>query len=527
MSKQSYSVLVVEDIESTNMAICLCMEKYHMFDFKIKSAFSISQARKLLSEQTFDFIVLDLGLPDGTGEELLGYLSSHEITDHTKVIVLTGDIEEKRRKQLFMMGIIDYQLKDNPINFLTNEIIKTIEKFISNSTKNILVVDDSQTFLTYISCVLRNQNYVVNTTLHSKDVYRMMNNKEYNLVIMDVQMPEIDGLELLHIIRADEKLLNIPIISISGESNQNDISRLLKSGANDFVSKPFNAEDLLLKIEVLLKFNQKQIEITELNEQLKDDIVKSAAELKHTEEMMLQQSRLAQMGEMLSCIAHQWQQPLGAVSATSIKLKMKSELGHFDLSKEEEAKNYEAYVKNGLDEIEGFVQYLSKTVDDFRDFYRPNKQSLTVKLDEIIKKSLNIIKSSLQTSNIEIIEEYNSIEDIELYDRELMQVVLNIFKNAQDNFRDNPIKNPYIKITTEGRSISICDNGGGIPEDVLSKIFDPYFSTKEEKDGTGLGLYMSKTIIKEHHNGDIHVHNTEDGVCFTIELGEIEHNNIL
>ena len=100
----------------------------------------------------------------------------------------------------------------------------------------------------------------------------------------------------------------------------------------------------------------------------------------------------------------------------------------------------------------------------------------------------------------------------------MMQVIINILKNAQDNFKEKEIKNPYIKISTEHRSIRICDNGGGIPKPILNKIFDPYFSTKNEKNGTGLGLYMSKIIVEDHHKGNLHVSNTKDGVCFKIEF---------
>ena len=103
----------------------------------------------------------------------------------------------------------------------------------------------------------------------------------------------------------------------------------------------------------------------------------------------------------------------------------------------------------------------------------------------------------------------------------MIQVVLNILKNAEDNFLEKDIKEPYIKISTNDKVLSICDNGGGIPDDNMNKIFDPYFSTKDEKNGTGLGLYMSKTIIEEHHNAKLEVENTDDGVCFTIKFGRI------
>ena len=246
-------------------------------------------------------------------------------------------------------------------------------------------------------------------------------------------------------------------------------------------------------------------------------------EKRENEKQLMLHTKQAQMGEMISMIAHQWRQPLGAIASTSIDMQLQSELESFDFGEKEEAQKYEAYINNSLKDIDSFVKNLTTTIDDFRNFYKQDKKTVTVKLEDVILKSLNIIKASLTNDNIKIIEEYNSKQKIELYDSEIMQVILNILKNSEDNFNDREIKNPYIKITTEKNTISICDNGGGIQEDIIEKIFDPYFSTKKEKNGTGLGLYMSKIIVKDHHNGKIIVENIQDtngviGVCFRIEF---------
>lgn len=164
------------------------------------------------------------------------------------------------------------------------------------------------------------------------------------------------------------------------------------------------------------------------------------------------------------------------------------------------------------------MENLTTTIDDFRTFYKPNKKSVTTSFEPIITKVLGIMQSSLDNANVDLLYNYYSNEEMEMYDSEMMQVILNIFKNAQDNFKEKKIQNPKITITTGGKMLSICDNGGGIPNEILEKIFDPYFSTKNEKNGTGLGLYMSKTIIEEHHNGTLRAVNVDDGVCFKINL---------
>ena len=256
------------------------------------------------------------------------------------------------------------------------------------------------------------------------------------------------------------------------------------------------------------------------------DLYISEEKIKKQEEFILSQSRNAAMGEMISMIAHQWRQPLGTISSISINLKMQSELANFDLEQKEEAKKYEAYINKGLDDIDELVQNLTVTIDDFRDFYKPNKESANIEIMKVVNKSLNIIKSSIISDNVNIIEEYNCKSKMYMYENEMMQVILNILKNAQDNFREKQIENPFIKIKTYEENdklrLEICDNGGGIPEDIIEKIFDPYFSTKDEKNGTGLGLYMSKTIVEEHHNGKLSAKNIDDGVCFSIELGDIK-----
>ncbi len=255
-----------------------------------------------------------------------------------------------------------------------------------------------------------------------------------------------------------------------------------------------------------------------LNASLKEKVQSQHDLNKEKEQQLIQQSRLAQMGEMISMIAHQWRQPLGAISATAINMQLKIELDSYDLSQKQNTKAYQDYIYSELSNINEYVQTLTTTIDDFRYFYKPNKQVVSTKLDTICTKSLNIIKASLMNENINIIREYNSNETVKMYKNEMMQVVLNILQNAHDNFKEKNIKDPYILIKTEGKVLSIFDNGGGIPQDILDKVFDPYFSTKKNKNGTGLGLYMSKTIVEEHHNGILMAKNVNNGVCFTITL---------
>ena len=264
------------------------------------------------------------------------------------------------------------------------------------------------------------------------------------------------------------------------------------------------------------------IELEELNSSLENKVENEIEKNRLKDQQMLEQSRMAQMGEMISMIAHQWRQPLGAIASTSVDLRMKMMLESYDLDDKEQQKECTAYLDNKLVNVEEYVQSLTQTIDDFRNFYKPDKKQNKCTVNDPIKKSLDIIRATVVSDGIEIIESYESTLSLELFDTELMQVFLNIIKNAQDNFKEKSIESAKIMIKTidieNGVKVQICDNGGGIPKEIIAKIFNPYFSTKSEKNGTGLGLYMSKTIIEEHHNGKLSVENRDGGACFIIEI---------
>jgi len=259
------------------------------------------------------------------------------------------------------------------------------------------------------------------------------------------------------------------------------------------------------------KFKEQNVILKGLNENLGLQVKEEVEKSRKKDLQMLAQSRLAQMGEMISMIAHQWRQPISVIAMRANNILVDIELDNID----------ENSLRDIAKDIVATTQELSSTIDDFRNFHKPNKQSVIIKLEDVIKKSLKLIEPLLTKHNINIIEEYTSDEEIELHDSEIIQVILNIFKNAIDSFQEKQTKNQKIIIKIENRTISICNNGEKIPEDIIDKIFEPYFSTKDEKNGTGLGLYMSKTIIENHHNGKLSVENIEDGVCFIIELGII------
>lgn len=236
------------------------------------------------------------------------------------------------------------------------------------------------------------------------------------------------------------------------------------------------------------------------------------------EQLLIQQSKLASMGEMIANIAHQWRQPLSIISTSATGIKIQKEMGILDDDSE---------IKS-LDCINENAQYLSNTIEDFRDFFKKSKIKNLVNLNTLLEKTLKLIITRLKNKKITIINNCTDIE-FETYEREMIQVFMNIINNSIDAFENKDYEKFIFFETKKFENkivIKIKDNAGGIDENILDKIFEPYFTTKESKQGTGIGLYMCNEIVVKHFNGKISVENESfeylnqkyKGSQFTIEL---------
>ena len=262
------------------------------------------------------------------------------------------------------------------------------------------------------------------------------------------------------------------------------------------------------------KIKTKTQDLKKLNENLEQIVAEQIRENREKDLQLFEMSKLAQMGEMIENIAHQWRQPLGAISSLAININIKQELGTLDLE----------VLPKYMQEIQGHSQYLSKTIDIFKNFIKEEKVFKEIELQEDIKNTLNIIQTTINANNIELLDmiNYDKSIKINMVSGELSQVIINIMNNAKDILLDRKIKNPWIKIELKEENdkvvLTIEDNASGIPEDILPKIFDPYFTTKHKSQGTGLGLHMSYKIVTESLNGKLFAENTDSGAKFHIEL---------
>ena len=229
--------------------------------------------------------------------------------------------------------------------------------------------------------------------------------------------------------------------------------------------------------------------------------------------------KMAQMGEMIGNIAHQWRQPLNALSLVLQNI-------HFSYKMDE---LNDEFMDKSIKKANLLTNTMSKTIDDFRNFFKPNKEKKEFLLDEVVSKSITLIESTFKHSNIELEYSYEKLINIFGFPNEFSQVVLNILNNARDALLENKIENARVIVNTKMDKnfgyVIIRDNAGGIPNSIINKIFNPYFTTKEEGKGTGIGLYMSKTIIETNMDGKLIVENVDDGAEFIIRVPLVKVEN--
>ena len=272
---------------------------------------------------------------------------------------------------------------------------------------------------------------------------------------------------------------------------------------------------MLSIIRDVIKKYKKQVQNREnalesLNQNLSLKVQQGIEQAKQKDKKILEQAKLARIGSMISMIAHQWRQPLSQLSGILMELETTTRFKKVDNN----------YILNAIDKSDKMIEFMSHTIDDFRNFYKPDKKKEDFYVSNACKKAINIIDATLENLGINLILDIKDDKKIFGYPTEFSQVILNIISNAKDILIERNIKNPKIEINIESKGvlsiITIKDNAGGIEEKNLEQIFDPYYSTKDSSKGTGLGLYISKLIIERNMGGDLSVSNNSEGAVFKI-----------
>ena len=388
-----------------------------------------------------------------------------------------------------------------------------------NNRATILIIDDEAINIE-ILVELLNGKYELKVAFDGKMGINIAKKVLPDLILLDIEMPIMDGFEVAYELKNNSDTEGIPIIFVTSKTEKEVIISALDCGAVDYIKKPFLKEELFLRVANHVKTRLLQKEINDRN--------------KIQEQLLIQQSKLAAMGEMIGAIAHQWRQPLTALGGILTNI----EESYIDNELTEN------YLTKQIDSAENKIMYMSKTIDDFRNFFVPTKTKKSFCIKKAICNAVNIIDASFYDNNI-VLNFFVNHEQQKNYSQnknyftsfgyptEFSQVIINILSNAKDAILE---KREKIKTSFEGQvsldifnvdneiGITIKDNAGGINNSIINRVFEPYFTTKEEGKGTGIGLYMSKTIIENNMQGLLLVRNEDDGAVFEIRMKKFDEN---
>ncbi len=337
-----------------------------------------------------------------------------------------------------------------------------------------------------------------------------------DIILLDIEMPKMDGFEVVYELKNCDDTKDIPIIFVTSKTHKEVIITALNSGAVDYIIKPYFKEELKTRIANHLKTRLLQKELNNRN--------------KIQEQLLIQQSKLASMGEMIGAVAHQWRQPLTSLGGILTNIE----------ESYEEGKLSSDYLEKQIDTAEKNIMYMSKTIDDFRNFFVPSKYKEPFSVSTAVINAISIIDDAFKNSEINIIfsinqKKINDYKDkknnnlflVNGYANEFSQVIINILQNSKDAILENinfiEDKNIFVDISSDENSVKIVikDSAKGIPTSIINRIFEPYFTTKEEGKGTGIGLYMSRMIIETNMQGKLNVSNYENGAIFEINMKKL------
>ncbi len=444
-----------------------------------------------------------------TFEHIIGY-TREELIGHTSFDINIWKNLDDRKIYL------DSLTKDGSIeNTIFSFNKKNGEEVIANVFGSIVEIDNESYILTVADDITeqrRAEKEVKNRDTLISSIFQVIPD------ILFIMRP--DGVIIDYRAQTDDKLYISP---------QQFIHRNMQDVLPPDIGKMFNQNIKALSQDSNIKIFEYELEVSDEKRYFEArmaqlpleknimTIIRDITELKKKDKMLIGQSRLAAMGEMIGMIAHQWRQPLSVIAMHANNILLDIELSELDTI---DFKDYSNSILNQ-------TLHLSNTIDDFRNYFKPDKSPSKVKVKEVLDETYNIVRDSLLNNNITFQISCTSESVVDAYPRELMQVFVNIITNAKDALLEEKSDDAYIDIKVfednEYVTTEICNNGASIDNSIITKIFDPYFSTKDEKTGTGLGLYMSKMIIEDHLQGNLEVSNNEQGVCFKVQLNKTQN----
>ena len=370
----------------------------------------------------------------------------------------------------------------------------------------VLIVDDVPANIHTLSMLLKDMCQI-KIANNGESALEIAKQSLPDLILLDILMPGLDGITTCKRLKERPKTSTIPVIFITAKDSAEDEAIGFEVGAVDYIVKPFNPTVVRARVKTHLKLQQlTNCLLDEVDKQVrqKTEVQKKLAE---QEILLHQQSKLAAMGEMIGAIAHQWRQPLNALNMNIQNLEDDFEDGLID----------EPFIQAFIEKNRKTIVFMSKTIDDFRNFFRTDKEKQSFSLLNAVHETIALQEAQFKNHAIDVEIEG---EDISLFSLkgEFQQTILNLINNAKDALVESGRCDKKITIQLLGDALAVEDNAGGIPEEILERIFEPYFTTKEQGKGTGIGLYMSKLIIEKNMGGILSVENRSEGARFLIQF---------
>lgn len=418
---------------------------------------------------------------------------------------LNKDIEKLLQTVLNEKNIISIQLSSKKIDIRVSKEKNTQAKILTYTTK----IQDPFT-----------NSDIANIQInYSNEHLLLLYNKVINILLIIFIIALFTFLSFYLYIKKELDALAYISKAMNNYSSKRELSPIIiQKSTSEIDTIATSANEMMQSISKHVQ------ELKSFNIRLAAQVQEKVKELQTQEQLLVHQSRQAAMGEMIESIAHQWRQPLNIIGLSSANLEMEYDLGVMT------TENF----KEKMEIISLNINYMSSTIDDFRDFLNPDTTLTHFSPKQTIQEVFKILKAQLENNNISFNLEVD--EDVELLgiENEFKQVIFILINNSKDAIKSMQSKNKLsdakinISITQKEKSITLafCDNGGGIKEDIIHSIFNPYFSTKFASSGTGIGLYIAKNIIESRMGADLSVKNIENGCCFTIVQTQDTRENI-
>lgn len=385
----------------------------------------------------------------------------------------------------------------------------------SDSKGSVLIIDDEKVILDLTSIVLVNRGYTVFTASDAMMGMKELEEHHPQLVLLDYMMPVMDGLTALKEIR--QRFPDTYVIMFTGKGNEEIAVELMKAGASDYILKPFNNQDLVERIESVLRIRKVELrnrelmeererllsEIAEWNRQLEERVMEKSEALQRAQAEIVQSEKLASLGYLSAGMAHEIRNPLNSINLFAQLLKSGCE-DHEKLD----------FIDKILKEVERVDEIMRKLLDASK---RPRFQLSEVRLDRVIDATLEVFRPQTELYSINVVKDFRHIPPSFQADQsEIEQIFTNLFLNAIHEMQQGGTLTVLLDHDDQAVTLRISDTGKGMPPENVQKIFDPFFTTKSS--GSGLGLAVVLRIVKTYHGNIAVAKSDETGTTFVIEL---------